>query len=225
MKKDLILIEKLINSGLDFSNSIEIPDDKNPLPAMYLQSIIIKTTSLLQSIGSLVYIGQISDAQILMRVLVEIKINLDYLFILVKKEGDKAFLRVFISETVHKNKLVNSVDWGKDYKKIFKNWDINIAELKNLFSKDEYKKIKNNGFYDCNLEERAKLTKNSKWYNNAYRQYSQNIHNLDIHEILAQKNNDHFYLFSRKKALLAMLPLCASSIFITCSKIKKLTNI
>ncbi len=222
--KELTLIKNIIKSGLEFANEIEIPQNKNPLPDMYLKSIILRTSSLTESILGLAYVGQVSDAQILMRVLVEIKINLDYLLLLISKEKDNAFFRILAAQIAHKNKLVVTVDWDKEYSKKFPNWDKGMEEIKSHFTKEEYKKIKTNGLFGCKIDERARLTKNSRWYNNVYRQYSQNIHCLDMSETLTENNKDYKYTTSRIRALMAMLPLCASSIFITSSEIRKLRS-
>jgi hypothetical protein len=220
-KEQLKLIGDLITSGEDLAKSFD-PVESTSLPQVYLQSMVYKTTNLLSSIFILVSAGQISDSQILARVLVEAKINLAYLLLLYNEEGDKAFVRVLDAILLQKNKAVLNIDWGQEYQTIFPNWDSILSEIKNHYSEEELKKIKQFGLFGCGIEERARKTENTKWYNNAYRIYSKNTHCLDMHEILAEQENNYEYLESREEALFNAIRVCASSIFLTCSEIREL---
>jgi hypothetical protein len=219
-KRQLNTIRKLVLSGDGFADSFG-KIEQSDLPNIYLYTTIRKTTNLLRSIHHLVSVGQVSDAQILARVLIEVKINLAYLEVLVKKEGDRAFLRVLDAIMISRNKAVVNADWGVGYQKAFTNWTGTMAIVKSHFPTDEYAAIRRFGMFGCNIEERARRTKNSGLYNHAYRLYSKSVHGLDMNEILAEYENNYSYQASRAKTLLASVPVFASSIFLTCRTIQR----
>lgn len=216
--KNIRSLKKLITSGVKLSSALQKIESQSFLD-LYTYSVVLKTTNLLYSINLLISVGQILPAQILARVLIETKINLDYLILLLA-EDSKVTERIPDAAMLHKNKLVMAAGWG-GHKSPFKNWNKIIEEIKSKYSKEELKKIKKLGYFDCDLEKRAKKTKNAELYNHGYRQYSQNIHNFDMHEILEEGENNYYYQASRLGALLEAANKCGKAILATAKEVKK----
>lgn len=216
--QDIKDIATLGYSFVGILDDFDIPE----WPRLYLQCVAMKTAGLLHSISLLGSYDHISEAQILMRVLVELKINTDYLYKKFQKEGVSAFQIVSDAQFIGKNKAVQTYKWSSKDKKIIDDWQNTISRIQAKYSKEELKKIKRNSLYEIPLEQRARLTRNMIWYNLVYRLYSKSVHGLDINELWAEKNKVQNVLVDRVEVLVMYAPKCASSIMLKCKKLSEL---
>jgi len=193
------------------------PKERN----LIIYALLRKTVKLLAAVKNLVLTGFEEEAQILVRVLIETRINFDYFLIMAKKDLYNAMGRVFAAVYLDKMKALEATDFilGKSYvdKSV---WNKAKEEIKSRLPDSEFEKLKKYGFSGLPLEARASKTNNKQLYDLAYRLYSKNVHLTDIMEhlgsILKLKSFPEFEQ-TRIPALLQAACNCSFAVIENCN--------
>lgn len=177
-------IEILLPLGIELLDFLK---EKQPIQKsnIIIYAFLRKTVRLLKALICLVYEGLEEEAQILVRVLIETKINFDYFLKIASKDFDQTFNRIFDAVMLDKKKALESTGFIiNGHKEDSHKWYSIEEEIKNRYTNSEFKKLKNFGFSGLSLESRSIITNNKKLYNLAYRLYSKHIHSTDLNEQL-----------------------------------------
>lgn len=152
-----------------------------------INSIFVqKMTNTLEAIILLYEHSLYEQAQALVRILLELRLNCDFFFKLLQSDPAKACQRVMDSFMLEKIKQLKSVAFkGLDLvptcpsQQDFERIEIEIASR---YPAQELRGLKKYGFTGVSIEQRAKITGLEDLYNVVYRNFSRNIHSSDFVE-------------------------------------------
>ncbi len=151
------------------------------VPFTFLQ----KAVGLLGAVDKLIDSGFEKEAQILVRALIEARINFDYFLVLAKDNPKKALARVIDAKMLEKLKALKATDFKLGESQVDKEkWRQIEEEIKGRHRDEEIEAMKLHGFAGLTLAARAVKTGNKALYDFAYRLYSGHVHATDIHEQL-----------------------------------------
>jgi len=128
------------------------------------------------------------QAQILARVLFELRINFDYFLIMAKENTAAACRRVMDSMMLEKIKQLEASNYAglemipgrvtrEDFKKVLK-------DIQSRYSSGEIARLRKYGFTGLSIENRAKRVGHEDAYQIVYRNFSRNVHSTDYVEHL-----------------------------------------
>lgn len=144
-----------------------------------------KTVRLLGAVDRLIASGFEEEAQILVRALIETRINFEYFLVLAKGNPVKALARVIHAKMLEKLKALEATGFKIGDSEVDKaKWKEIEREIRSYYPNDEVEKLKKYGFSGLSFEARAARTGNKVLYDLAYRLYSGHVHATDIHEQL-----------------------------------------
>ncbi len=130
------------------------------------------------------------QAQALVRILLELRLNFDCFIQMFKKDPKAVCLRVIDSMMLEKIKQQRTSDFsGLDSipdAPSPRDFEDAEREIVSRYSAQELNRLKKYGFTGVSIEERAKLSGNEELYNIIYRNFSRNIHSTDFMEILLE---------------------------------------
>lgn len=193
------------------------PERRNLVHYVFLR----KTTRLLFGILHLVSMHLEEEAQILIRVQIEIKINFDYFTLIAKRNLEKAIMRIFDYSTLDTIKWLESLDFKFGEHSVDRSeWDVILKNIKSRYSASEFKKLKKKGFSGLSAEAMASKTENNKLYNLAFRRMSSNVHSSNLGEQLKHvisPNDLGEYERTRTSALMYIFGKCSFDVIKGCN--------
>ncbi len=143
---------------------------------------ILKATRTLQAV-SILYDNNLNEqAQILVRVLFELRLNFDCFLIMTKNDMRSACHRVIDSMLLEKIKHMRASGFAgvsDDMRKLYEKAD---REINGRHSDKELKQIIRHGFTGMSIEERSRFTGDEESYSIVYRSFSRNVHSTDYVE-------------------------------------------
>lgn len=177
-----------------------------------------KAIDLFEGIIKLQQLELMENAQILIRVLFETNLNVGCLIKLASEDMDNAARAVMESLMIMKGKdaLQQKVDNPEFYE------HVNI--IQSTYTKNELNEIRKYGFTRCHIHQRAKNDNKEEWYNVMFKNFSRNVHALDVQEYfikLSLKEYDESYEESymlRNQEALKHSQKCFYQIFVFCNK-------
>ncbi len=177
-------IEAIRTIGSQLLKVLEEADDperRGLVPYAFLR----KSMRLLAAVSVLVEDSLGEEAQILVRALIETRINLEYFLLLAKENHGKALARVIDAKMLDKLKALRATDFKVGDSKIDEaKWKAIEDEIRGRYTEAEIEELKRHGFAGVSLEARAVKTGNRELYDLAYRLYSGHTHATDFHEHL-----------------------------------------
>lgn len=147
-----------------------------------------KGTRTFRAVNLLIEHGLWEQAQILTRVLFELRINFDCFLIMAKEGTAGACLRLIDSMMLEKIKQLEASNYAglemipggatrEDFKKV-------LEEIQSRYSSSEIATLRKYGFTGLSIENRAKLAGHEDAYQIVYRNFSRNVHSTDYVEHL-----------------------------------------
>lgn len=181
-----------------------------------------KVMGCLGAVDKLIDSGFEKEAQILVRALIEVRINFEYFFILAKDNPKKALARVIDAKMLEKLKALKATDFKLGESQVDKErWRQIEEEIKGRHSKQEIEVMRSHGFAGIPLEARALKTGNKPLYDFAYRLYSGHVHATDIHEQLGSDLTPEWIPQLEERLLPAVLEIscdCAATVVRRCNE-------
>lgn len=135
----------------------------------------IKATDLMDGIVKLQKYNLMETSQALIRVLLETYLNL-FCFITMATHDDNICIKVLDSLMLNKARAARRQ--GVKNKRFYKN----IEKISKKYTKEEIKNYQTYGFTMISAEKRAEKLKKKEWYDTMYRNFSRNVHALDLVE-------------------------------------------
>jgi len=190
--------------------------DEKDVPARILLALLQKSTDTLRAIQLLYSASLPIQAQVLVRVLIELRMDLEIFLRLLDENPDQAARRVLDAMMLEKIKQQRQSD--------FMGWELvegastpdDLLELEQalieVYGKDTVRSMQRFGFSGLSVEDRARETGLNDLYNVVYRNFSRNVHATDYMEHLAQGtvSSDHWadYVDSRDHVALSTAITC-----------------
>lgn len=147
-----------------------------------------KSTQALKAVNMLMEHGLWEQAQILARVLFELRVNVDCFVIMAAKDDVGVVHRVLDSMMLEKIKQLRASNYAglemmpggptrQDFEKVLK-------DIQSRYPTSEIGKMQKYGFTGLSIESRAKLAGHEEAYHIVYRNFSRNVHSTDYVEYL-----------------------------------------
>lgn len=139
------------------------------------------------------------QAQVLVRVLFELRLNFDCFRRMAAADLQSASRRVMDAMMLEKLRQQRASDFAGTPAEVRAALEEAEAKIGSRYSVSELKKLTRHGFTGMSIEERAKFTGHAEAYNIVYRNFSRNAHSTDYTEHMldiAAEDMDE-YLFSR----------------------------
>jgi hypothetical protein len=179
--KRVAAIEMVGNQLLKILEEVEDPEGRATMPYAFLR----KSMRLLAAVTALVEDDLGEEAQVLVRVLIETRINSEYFLSLAQENHAKALARVIDAKMLDKQKALRATGFKLGDSKIDEvKWKQIEEEIRGRHTEEEFEGLKRHGFAGISLEARAVKIGNRELYDLAYRLYSGHTHATDFHEHL-----------------------------------------
>jgi uncharacterized protein DUF5677 len=147
-----------------------------------------KSLRLLDAIDRLVGDDLGEEAQVLVRALIETRINLEYFLILASENHVKTLSRVIDAKMLDKLKTLHATGFKLGETKIDQAFWVQIQEeIRGRHTEEEIELLKRYGFGAVSLETKAVGIGHKELYDLAYRLYSGHTHAVDFHEHLRMR--------------------------------------
>jgi hypothetical protein len=217
----LMKIDVLCSLGNEIIDTIK-EDQPIKKENLIVYAFLNKTIRLLLALKTLIFAEFEEESQILVRVLVETRINFDYFLFIAKEDYDKAFMRVFDSIMLEKMKALVATDYLIGDSHVDKGkWARIEKEIIGRYDSSEFKQLRRYGFSGLSLKGRVEKTNNQQYYDLVYRMYSRNVHSTDMAEqildfIMPEPEEVILYEESRINALLQTAYNCSFAIVDNC---------
>lgn len=157
-------------------------------PATFIYAFVIKATQTLKGISLLYDNGLSEQAQALVRMLFEARVNFDCFLKLLDKNARSACQRILDSMTLEKVKQQRATNFrGLDLipgAPTRKQLEEQEAEVASRYSPTDLQNLRRYGFTGESIEKRAESLGLHDLYNVVYRNFSRNIHSTDYAELL-----------------------------------------
>jgi hypothetical protein len=143
---------------------------------------ILKATRTLQAVNILYDNNLNEQAQALVRVLFELRLNFDCFLIMATNDMRSACQRVVDSMMLEKLKHMRASGFAgvpEDLRKLYEKAE---RETNGRYSGKELKQIAKHGFTGMSIEDRSRFTGHEEAYNIVYRSFSRNVHSTDYVE-------------------------------------------
>ncbi len=147
-----------------------------------------KSMGLLDAVLTLVEGGFAEEAQILARVLVETRIDVEYFLLLAEQSHVRALARVIDAKMLDKLKALRATEFRLGDRGVERGkWEAFEREILDRHTDEDIDGLRRHGFAGVSLEARAAKTNNKALYDLAYRLYSGHVHATEIHEQLMRR--------------------------------------
>lgn len=179
-------VEIVRRAGSGLLRVLEIEDEEGRTLVPY--AFLRKSMRLFDAILVLVERDFAEEAQILARVLVETRIDVEYFLMLAEQDHVRALARVIDAKMVEKLKALSATDFRLGDREIDREeWRQIEEEIRGRHTDEEIERLRRHGFSGVSLEARAASTNNKELYDLAYRLYSGHVHATEIHEQLLRR--------------------------------------
>lgn len=162
-------------------------------PATFIYAFVIKATQTLKGISLLYDHGLSEQAQALVRMLFEARVNFDCFLKLLDKDVRSACQRILDSLTLEKVKQQRATNFrGLDFASnapTRKQLEEQEAEVASRYSPTDLQNLRRYGFTGESVEKRAASLGLQDLYNVVYRNFSRNIHSTDYAELLMMQKH------------------------------------
>jgi hypothetical protein len=186
--------DELLGALIEFSEPLlkrtaAVP--KEHVPVRIIDAMFLKSVDTLRAVRLLYHSGLPIQAQALIRILFEVRVDIELFMRACAADPVEAAHKVFDAMMLHKisqqrqSKFLglDSVPGAPARDKMLEQEQQLIAR----YGKDTADKMRRYGFSGMSIEERAKQVSLSTEYNIVYRNFSRNIHNADYMEHLAER--------------------------------------
>lgn len=143
---------------------------------------VLKATRTLQAVNILYDNNLNEQAQVLVRVLFELRLNFDCFLIMTKNDMRSACQRVVDGMMLEKIKHMRASGFAGVSEDLRKLYDKAGREINVRYSEKELKRIAKHGFTGMSIEDRSRFTGHEEAYNIVYRSFSRNVHSTDYVE-------------------------------------------
>jgi hypothetical protein len=148
----LMKIDVLCSLGNEIIDTIK-EDQPIKKENLIVYAFLNKTIRLLLALKTLIFAEFEEESQILVRVLVETRINFDYFLFIAKEDYDKAFMRVFDSIMLEKMKALVATDYLIGDSHVDKGkWARIEKEIIGRYDSSEFKQLRRYGFSGLSLK-------------------------------------------------------------------------
>lgn len=181
------LNEQLLGIGRKVVAHLSAPERKKLPPNAILAGFARKATKTLEGIQLLAKNDGWEEAQVLTRVLFELRVTFDCFWDMLMADPEQACRRVFDAMMLEKMKQINTYrneQFQKDVDRT--SWDSVIAEISGRYSASELEALKKNGFTGLTVEQRSQKVGHNGVYQIMYRNLSRNVHGTDFVEQLGE---------------------------------------
>ena len=183
-RKRIAAIDAVGNQLLKALEQADDPEGRALVPLAFLR----KSMRLLAAVSVLVEQDLGEEAQVLVRALIETRINLEYFLLLAKENHRKALARILDAKMLDKLKALRATDFKLGDSKIDEaKWKAIEDEIRGRHTEAEIEELKRHGFAGVSLEARAVKIGKKDLYDLAYRLYSGHTHATDFHEHLRSR--------------------------------------
>jgi hypothetical protein len=178
-RKRIAAIDTVGNQLLRVLEEADDLEGRAIMPYAFLR----KSMRLLAAVTVLVEDDLGEEAQVLVRALIETRINCEYFLSLAQENHAKALARVIDAKMLDKLKALRATDFRLGESKIDEaKWRKIEEEIRGRHTEAELEGLRRHGFAGISLEARAMKIGNKELYDLAYRLYSGHTHATDFHE-------------------------------------------
>jgi hypothetical protein len=148
---------------------------------------VLKATRTLKAVIILFEGGLCEQAQALVRILFELRLNFDCFLQMASKDYRLACFRIIdamMLEKIKQQRASNFAGLGMiPDSPTIENFETAEKEIASRYTLEEIKRLKKYGFTGVPIEQRAKMTGHEEAYDIEYRNFSRNIHSTDYMEL------------------------------------------
>ena len=185
--------------------------------AQIVRGFLAKGTRTLRAVNLLTEDGLWEQAQIMARVLFELRVNFDYLLKLASEDTPDACARVMDAMMLDKIKQLEASQYAgldqipggpsrHDFQQV-------LERIQSRYSKSEISRLRRYGFTGLSLEDRAREVGHELTYQIVYRNFSRNVHSTDYVEHMGGSITlDNDYLDGRNSVTLYVAHCSAGGI-------------
>ena len=227
MDKVLSLWINLLIKGFDLSFELDKvlrPIRADDIIKKVMNAFLFKANRSLCSVILLYKNNLNEEAQVFTRIMLELRIDFEYLIFSLNSDSKKTVERILDSIVLEKVKQMRASKFAGIPKNIIDDYAKYESDVIERYTENDLKRLKQNGFSMVSIEDRAKKTGHSEEYNIVYRNFSRNVHNNDLIEsflqIGAYKAKD-YELMKYSRDLLSM----ETSFNTICSLMDKINSI
>lgn len=189
MDKVLSLWINLLTKGFDLSFELDkkfrpiLTDD---IIKKVMNAFLFKANRSLCSVILLYKNNLNEEGQVFTRIMLELRIDFEYLIFALDSDSKKTIERILDSIVLEKVRQMRASNFAGIPKNITDDYTKHEKDVIERYTKNDLKRLKQNGFSMVSIEDRAKKTGHSEEYNIVYRNFSRNVHNNDIVESFLQ---------------------------------------
>jgi hypothetical protein len=185
MNNVLSLWINLLKKGFDLS--FELDKVLRPIRACdiikkVMNAFLFKANRSLCSVILLYKNNLNEEGQIFTRIMLELRIDFEYLVFALNSDSEKTVERILDSIVLEKVKQMRASNFAGIPKGIIEDYTKYESDVIVRYTANDLKRLKQNGFSMVSIEDRAKKTGHSEEYNIIYRNFSRNVHNNDLIE-------------------------------------------
>lgn len=189
------LNDQLLTIGRTVVAELLAPDQKRMPQNAILAGFARKAVKTLEGIQLLAKSEAWEEAQVLTRVIFELRVTFDCFWSMLLNKPEDACRRVFDAMVLEKMKQIRSHPNEPFQRGIDRShWDTTIAEISGRYSTSELESLKKNGFTGISVEQRSQKAGHSQAYQIMYRNLSRNVHATDFMEQLGEFMFEESYL-------------------------------
>jgi len=181
------LNDQLLVIGRKVVGHLSAPEQKQMPPNAILAGFARKAVKTLEGIQLLARNEAWEEAQVLTRVIFELRVTFDCFWDMLMDKPDDACYRVLAAMMLEKMKQIRSYPNERFQSGVDRpSWDTLIAEISGRYSPSELESLKKNGFTGLSVEQRSQKAGHSHVYQIMYRNLSRNVHATDLVEQLGE---------------------------------------
>lgn len=190
----LALNEGLLEIGKGVVAHLSHPEKSRQPPNAILAGFSRKAVKSLGAIQLLVKQGFWEEAQVLTRVIFELRATFDCFLKMLRDDPETACRRIFDAMTLEKMKQIRSYS-NPSFQQVIRRpeWDKRIATVESRYSEKELAALKKHGFSGMSVEDRCRTAGHSNVYQIIYRNLSRNVHSTDFFEQIGGLFFDDLY--------------------------------
>jgi hypothetical protein len=211
---------QLVSVGNQIASYLTDTENRKYPQNLVLAGISRKTANSLNAIHVLVDNSHWEEAQVLARVLFELRATFACFWKMFSDDDVAATQRIFDCMMLDKFKQIRQIN-RKDFDDAVdrNDWEIKIQEIEERYEPDELKRMKSHGFTGRSVEERCRHANLTHAYEVIYRNFSRNVHSTDfieqIGDLAFRGDRQHDdYLNSRNATMLYIANYSAGGILI-----------
>lgn len=189
------LNDQLLAAGRKVVAHLGAPDQKRLPPNAILAGFTRKAVKTLEGIQLLAKNDAWEEAQVLTRVVFELRVTFDCFWDMLMSDPGVACRRVFDAMMLEKMKQIRSYPDEQFQRGVNRpSWDTVIAEISGRYTPSELAALKKHGFTGQSVEQRSLKAGYSHVYQIMYRNLSRNVHATDFVEQLGEITFDNAYM-------------------------------